>query len=150
MVLENERPQLYPKAEPRKLTDSELDDEVVDELETREIFDIVRDIKDPEHPLTLEQLNIVRESNIKLESDAVNVEFFPTVSGCSMATLIGLSILTKLVRSLPEKIKINVSLASGTHVSAEAINKQLGDKERVAAAMENDHLLKIINQSIAH
>ena len=28
------------------------------------------------------------------------------------------------------------------------VNKQLGDKERVAAALENAHLLKVINQCL--
>ena len=29
-----------------------------------------------------------------------------------------------------------------------AVNKQLADKERVAAAMENDHLLELVNQCL--
>ena len=28
------------------------------------------------------------------------------------------------------------------------VNKQLGDKERVAAALENTHLLKVINRCL--
>ena len=28
------------------------------------------------------------------------------------------------------------------------VNKQLADKERVAAAMENDHLLELVNQCL--
>lgn len=30
-----------------------------------------------------------------------------------------------------------------------AVNKQLGDKERVAAALENSHLLELVNQCLA-
>lgn len=37
-------------------------------------------------------------------------------------------------------------ITEGTHQSEHAVNKQLNDKERVAAAMENRHLLEVINQ----
>jgi hypothetical protein len=30
------------------------------------------------------------------------------------------------------------------------VNKQLNDKERVAAALENNHLLEVVNKCIAH
>lgn len=65
-----------------------------------------------------------------------------------MATLIGLSIQVKLLRSLPPTMKIEVSIKPGTHASEEAINKQLNDKERVAAALENIHLLQVVNKCL--
>ena len=65
-----------------------------------------------------------------------------------MATLIGLSIRVKLLRSLPQRFKVDISIAPGTHASEEAINKQLNDKERVAAALENDNLLRVVNQCL--
>jgi hypothetical protein len=37
----------------------------------------------------------------------------------------------------------------GTHVAEEAINKQLADKERVAAATENPHLLAVVEQCLS-
>lgn len=37
----------------------------------------------------------------------VAVEFTPTIPHCSMATLIGLSIKVKLIRSLPERFKVS-------------------------------------------
>ena len=60
-------------------------------MDVREIFDLVRDINDPEHPLTLEQLNVVTEEQITVEDEKNNivVMFTPTIPHCSMATLIG-------------------------------------------------------------
>ena len=55
----------------------------------------------------------------------------------SMATLIGLSIRVKLLRVLPRRMKIDISISPGSHSSELAVNKQLNDKERVAAALEN-------------
>nr|XP_019945125.1 PREDICTED: mitotic spindle-associated MMXD complex subunit MIP18-like [Paralichthys olivaceus] len=79
----------------------------------------------------------------------VGVEFTPTIPHCSMATLIGLSIKVKLLRSLPDRFKIDVHITPGTHASEEAVNKQLADKERVAAALENSSLLEVVNQCLS-
>jgi len=78
----------------------------------------------------------------------VSVEFTPTIPHCSMATLIGLSIRVQLLRSLPERYKVDVSISPGSHTSEQAINKQLADKERVAAALENDNLIEVVNQCL--
>ncbi len=51
---------------------------------------------------------------------------------------------------MPTDYKKEVSIKAGTHASEEAINKQLADKERVAAALENLNLLQVINSCIAH
>ncbi len=73
----------------------------------------------------------------------------PTIPHCSMATLIGLSLRVKLLRSLPPRFKVVVEIESGTHASEHAVNKQLADKERVRAALENEHLLGVVNKCIA-
>lgn len=46
-------------------------------------------------------------------------------------------------------LKVDVVLTPGSHASEEAVNKQLADKERVAAALENAHLLEVVNQCLA-
>ncbi|NXB77584.1 MIP18 protein, partial [Donacobius atricapilla] len=112
---------------------------------------LIRSINDPEHPLTLEELNVVEQVRVKVNDaeSTVSVEFTPTIPHCSMATLIGLSIKVKLLRSLPERFKLDVHITPGTHVSEHAVNKQLADKERVAAALENCHLLEVVNQCLS-
>jgi len=148
--LDNINPQLYDKIKERELTEADWDESVLDPFDTREIFDLVRDINDPEHPLTLEQLNVVTEEQISVDDpgSAVEVQFTPTIPHCSMATLIGLAIRVKLLRSLPTRFKVDVRIRSGTHASEAAVNKQLADKERVAAALENSHLLQVVNQCL--
>lgn len=150
MGLDNEAPQIFNKKGNRELKNSDLDEEFVDPVDAREIFDLIRDIKDPEHPLTLEELNVVREDLITIDgvSKVVTIDFSPTINRCSMAPLIGLTIIVKLLRTLPEDMKIDVRISSGTHESEDAYNKQLNDKERVAAALENRSLLTIINSCI--
>jgi hypothetical protein len=66
-----------------------------------------------------------------------------------MATLIGLCIRVKLLRALPPRFKVRVAITPGAHSSEGAVNKQLDDKERVAAALENGHLLEVVNKCVA-
>ena len=123
-----------------------------EDFDSLEIFEMIRHLNDPEHPLTLEQLHVTTLENIDIdnEKNTVDVRFTPTIPHCSMATLIGLSIRVKLLRSLPKRFKVRVSITPGTHAQEHAVNKQLNDKERVAAALENNHLLKVVNKCIAH
>ncbi|XKL69605.1 hypothetical protein PGB90_007374 [Kerria lacca] len=146
--LENQNPVLYQKCIERILTAEDENDEIIDLFDAREIFDLIKNINDPEHPLSLEQLHVVEEKLITLDNgkNEVKVYFTPTIPHCSMALLIGLSIRVQLFRSLPSRYKVTVEVTPGTHVSASEINKQLADKERVAAALENESLIKVINQ----
>ena len=126
-------------------------------IDEDEVFDIIRNIQDPEHPLTLEQLGVVSRQQIEVTENPssngysmIDVRFTPTIPHCSMATLIGLSVRVKLLRSLPssDRFKVTVRIEPGTHNSELAVNKQLADKERVCAALENKHLLGLVNKCI--
>jgi metal-sulfur cluster biosynthetic enzyme len=73
--------------------------------------EVVRGIKDPEHPYTLEQLSVVDESLIEVERlgddyYAIKVTFVPTVPHCSLATTIGLSIRYKLQQEITQRMKV--------------------------------------------
>ena len=122
--MENPNPIIVPtvafrvKEEDRRVF-GESDYEPIDALE---VFDIVRDINDPEHPLTLEQLRVVHPDLIKVQDSTVILTFTPTIPHCSMATLIGLCLRIKLMRSLPRRFKIDVSITPGTHNSEEQSN----------------------------
>ena len=89
--LENVNPLLYDRSHDRTVTDADYDNSIEDPVDVREIFDLIRDINDPEHPLTLEQLNVVTEEQITVDDkqNDIRVMFTPTIPHCSMATLIG-------------------------------------------------------------
>ncbi|CAD6241252.1 GSCOCG00002585001-RA-CDS [Cotesia congregata] len=149
-VLENINPKLYDKLGDRLITTDDYNEDIVDEFDSREVFDLIRNINDPEHPLTLEELHVVEQNLIEVDNkkNIVKVNFTPTIPHCSMATIIGLSIRVQLLRALPSRFKVNVEVSPGTHNAEAAVNKQLADKERVAAALENSHLIRVINQCI--
>ena len=58
-------------------------------------------------------------------SKSVEVQFTPTIPHCSMATLIGLCIRVKLIRSLAKKYKVTIKIFPGTHQSEEAGEKDI-------------------------
>uniref|UniRef100_A0A3Q2QGX0 Cytosolic iron-sulfur assembly component 2A n=1 Tax=Fundulus heteroclitus TaxID=8078 RepID=A0A3Q2QGX0_FUNHE len=68
-------------------------------------------------------------------------------SYCVMSA--GLCIQVKLQRCLPFKHKLEIYISEGTHSIEEDINKQINDKERIAAAMENPNLREIVEQCVA-
>ncbi|XP_063781562.1 cytosolic iron-sulfur assembly component 2A [Pseudophryne corroboree] len=118
-----------------------------------EVYDIIRSIRDPEKPSTLEDLEVVSESCVTVEElddecHLVIIKFTPTVPHCSLATLIGLCLRVKLQRCLSFKHKLEIYISEGTHSTEEDINKQINDKERVSAAMENPSLREIVEQCV--
>jgi len=70
--VENINPQRFSKQSVREITRDEKDDDVEDAIDEREIFDLLRDINDPEHPMSLEELNVIQMENIEVS----NLVFF--------------------------------------------------------------------------
>ncbi|TRY98839.1 hypothetical protein DNTS_027855 [Danionella cerebrum] len=98
-----------------------------------EVYDVIRTIRDPEKPNTLEELDVVCEDCVEVteigeEEYLIVIRFSPTVPHCSLATLIG--------------------QASEVPAFQTQVNKQINDKERVAAAMENPNLREIVEQCV--
>eukprot|EP01112_Ceratiomyxa_fruticulosa_P019197 TRINITY_DN6249_c0_g1_i2.p1 TRINITY_DN6249_c0_g1~~TRINITY_DN6249_c0_g1_i2.p1 ORF type:complete len:158 (+),score=29.94 TRINITY_DN6249_c0_g1_i2:205-678(+) len=151
-MVDNPNPVVFAIKEFQRETRPLSTNDDADKFDAFEVFELIRKINDPEHPLTLEQLNVTQYENIFVddENGFVRVFFTPTIPHCSQATLIGLSIRVKLLRSLPSRFKVEIKITPGTHNSEDALNKQLNDKERVAAAIENSALLEVVNNCIAH
>jgi len=130
-------------------------DSIVQDLKDT-IYDNIRTIKDPEKPNNLEELEVVREELVHVypfgntgDKFVANIEFIPTIQHCSLAPLIGLCIRKKLENTLvPGSVKVDIFVKPGTHSTVEEINKQINDKERVAAALENHNLRETVELCI--
>lgn len=114
-----------------------------------EVYDIVRGIKDPEHPFTLEELKVVQEAHIDVDKsngqEKVRIVITPTVPHCTLTTLIGLCIRFKLLSKIPN-IKLTLKISPGAHQLEDEIDRQINDKERVCAALEVPSLLQTVEQ----
>jgi len=156
-TLEEARADLQKNNYRKEALSVELQD-TVKELQL-DIYDQIRTIRDPEKPEDLESLAVVEEDLVHVypapsgpcnqDKFVANIEFVPTVPHCHLATLIGLCIRTKLERYLvPGTVKLDILIKAGTHTTEEDINKQINDKERVAAAMENPNLKQTVEECI--
>lgn len=97
----------------------------VSDYETRrlveEVYDLIKDIRDPEKPHTLEELGVVSEEEIRVERDSytyLSVTLMPTVPHCHLAAIIGLCVRQKLERELPYSFKLDIFIKEGTHTTA--------------------------------
>jgi metal-sulfur cluster biosynthetic enzyme len=133
------------------------DDAPREEIDSQEIYDLIASIQDPEHPNSLASLAVVNLPDIFITTPSsptsristVTVLLTPTTAHCSLGTVIGLAVRVRLENALPPRFRIDVRLKEGTHTTADAVNKQLGDKERVAAAMENGTLVGVIRNMLS-
>jgi metal-sulfur cluster biosynthetic enzyme len=132
-------------------------DDARDDIDEQEIYDLISTICDPEHPLSLGSLSVVNLPDIHIlppssplsNISTVVVEITPTITHCSLATVIGLGVRVRLEQALPPRFRVDVRIKKGTHSTDEQVNKQLGDKERVAAALENGTLMGVLKKMLS-
>ncbi|KAL8779397.1 MAG: hypothetical protein Q9213_006965 [Squamulea squamosa] len=155
-------------------TESSDSDEEVEPIDEQEIYDLIAPIQDPEHPLTLGSLSVVNLPDITIAPTdppssrtnssttyirkppdpsipvitTVTVLITPTITHCSLATVIGLGVRVRLEQALPPRFRVDVRIKEGTHSTAKEVNRQLGDKERVAAALENGTLMGVLRKML--
>ncbi|KAI4149487.1 MAG: hypothetical protein L6R39_002496 [Caloplaca ligustica] len=146
-------------------SESSDDEHEVEPIDEQEIYDLIASIQDPEHPLTLGSLSVVNLPDISLTPTlppsslsktasqvppitTVTVLVTPTITHCSLATVIGLGVRVRLEQALPPRFRVDVRIKEGTHSTAEQVNRQLGDKERVAAALENGTLMGVLRKML--
>ncbi|KVI08836.1 hypothetical protein Ccrd_012795 [Cynara cardunculus var. scolymus] len=95
-------------------------------------------------------LSVLSEESITVDEKLgrILITFTPTIQHCSMATVIGLCLRVKLKDCFPPHFKVDIKVAPGSHADEEAVNKQLNDKERVVAAMENPNLRQLVDECL--
>ncbi|PFH57818.1 hypothetical protein XA68_14535 [Ophiocordyceps unilateralis] len=131
-----------------------------DPIDEQEVYDLVSTISDPEHPVSLGQLSVINLADISITPSPalglpspntivqVCVEITPTITHCSLATVIGLAVRVRLEQALPPNYRVQVRCKENSHSQDEQVNKQLQDKERVAAALENDTLRGVLDKML--
>ncbi len=123
----------------------ENNDSIEDKIDIYEVFEIIRNIKDPEHPYNLEELNIVslEEISVDNENRLITVYFTPTIENCTFASFIGLSIKKKLLNFISPKYNIDVIIKEPKNENDKNLNKQMNDKERLEASNLNKNIVDL-------
>lgn len=122
--------------------------------------DLIAPITDPEHPVSLGQLSVINLPDIQITPSPalgvpspntivqVSVQITPTVTHCGLATVLGLGVRVRLEQALPPNYRVDVKCKENSHSQDDQVNKQLADKERVAAALENDTLRGVLDKML--
>jgi metal-sulfur cluster biosynthetic enzyme len=126
------------------------------EFTADDVFDELSVILDPEKaPITLAELGVVRREGIKVTQlrprrARVDVDLVPTVPHCHLMPAIALSVRAKLHLSLPVTTywQVVIHVPEGSHLQAREVERQVNDKERVAAALENETVMREIRRFI--
>jgi hypothetical protein len=137
------------------------------QYDAEDIFDELRSVLDPERPsVTLAQLDVVNVSRCFVTyvpvaaaaassspcrpTACVRVVLKPTVPHCHLMHLICLSVRVRLFETLPVSTnwKVDISIVEGSHLQRAELEKQVNDKERVAAAMENTALMAEVQKLV--
>eukprot|EP01062_Namystynia_karyoxenos_P080037 TRINITY_DN855_c0_g4_i1.p2 TRINITY_DN855_c0_g4~~TRINITY_DN855_c0_g4_i1.p2 ORF type:complete len:188 (+),score=63.14 TRINITY_DN855_c0_g4_i1:88-651(+) len=121
-----------------------------------DVYDVLRPIRDPEHPqYSLSQLGVIKPRHCAVhyrdeswKRGEVAVTFTPTVPHCHLCVHIGLCLHERLGRYLPPETswKLRLALQPGSHNDEAGINRQVNDKERVCAALENPALRREVER----
>ncbi|GMY11531.1 Protein AE7-like [Fagus crenata] len=103
-----------------------------------------------EDPHGDDALSVLSEESITVDEKLgrILITFTPTIQHCSMATVIGLCLRMKLKHCFPPHYKVDIKVSPGSHANEESVNKQLNDKERVAAALENPNLRQLVDECL--
>ncbi|XP_077514561.1 cytosolic iron-sulfur assembly component galla-1 isoform X2 [Amblyomma americanum] len=65
-------------------------------------------------------------------------------------SLAGLCVRAKLEENLPYNFKLDIFIKEGSHTTAAELTKQINDKERVAAAMENKNIRDMVCNCVSY
>lgn len=101
-------------------------------MDKAQVMGVLQKVNDPEFPMSIVDMNIVTEDDVKVTSNKVEVEFTPTVPFCPMGGAIGVVIKYALEKELG--IEANVKVKAGKHVQEAALNETLGDPEKYREA----------------
>ncbi len=98
-------------------------------MDKQKVLEVLKEVQDPEMPMSILELDMVNEDDITIESDKkITVTFKPTSAMCPMGSVIGVLIKKKLKDALG--VDAEVKVRPGTHMNEEMVNDIINRKEK--------------------
>ena len=104
-------------------------------MSTEDVISVLHRVLDPEHPVNVVEMGLVKPENITITKDDISVEFAPTSPMCPMGAVIGIVIRKALEDEFPDK-KVVVRVKSGSHMREDACNTMINDEQQYQSAVE--------------
>ena len=100
----------------------------------QKILEILKRVYDPEVPMSIVDLKVVTEEDVKIDADKITVEFSPTTPFCPLGGAIGVVIKYALEKELGRPVEVKVK--PGTHIQEEYLNETLSDESKYREALK--------------
>jgi metal-sulfur cluster biosynthetic enzyme len=97
-------------------------------MNKKEILEVLRNVYDPEFPVSVLELGIVREEDINLDGNKPTIQFTPTSPLCPMGGIIGIVIKYALEKKFGKEFEVKVK--PGTHAEENSLNNLLQDRKK--------------------
>jgi len=97
-------------------------------LNKKEILEALKNVYDPEIPVSVLELGIVKEEDINLDGDRPVIQFTPTSPFCPMGGIIGIIIKYALEKKFGKEFEVKVK--PGTHAEENSLNDILQDRKK--------------------
>ena len=104
-------------------------------MDTEAVLSVLRRVLDPEHPISVVEMGLVKPEDVTVHGNRLHVHFAPTVPGCPMGAVIGIIIRKALEDAFPGQ-HIEVRVKPGTHMREDACNNMINDEAQYQSAIE--------------
>jgi len=111
-------------------------------------MEVLRRVMDPEHPVSVVDLGLVRPEDVTVTEEEVRVQFAPTSPMCPMGAIIGVIIRKALEDALPGK-RVVVRVRPGTHMREDLCNLMVSDEQQYRSAVEKLAASGLLDQCIS-
>lgn len=122
----------------------------LNKLDKKEVLKVLKNVYDPEYPVSIIELGIVKEEDITINGDKIIIQFTPTSPLCPMGGIIGIVIKYALEKKFGKDVEVEVKVKPGTHAEENLLNNLLQDRkkfeESVNRLKESGLLDNCINQ----
>jgi metal-sulfur cluster biosynthetic enzyme len=104
-------------------------------MEIEDVMTILRRVLDPEHPIDVVEMGLVKPEDVTITGDEIHIQFSPTVPQCPMGAVIGIIIRKAVEDEFPEN-KVSVQVKPGTHMREDACNTMINNDDQYNSAIE--------------
>ncbi|MBS7656229.1 DUF59 domain-containing protein [Candidatus Bathyarchaeota archaeon] len=97
-------------------------------MDKKEVLKVLKNVYDPEYPVSIIELGIVKEEDITINDNKIIIQFTPTSPLCPMGGVIGIVIKYALEKEFGKEVEVKVK--PGTHAEESLLNNLLQDRKK--------------------
>jgi metal-sulfur cluster biosynthetic enzyme len=104
-------------------------------MDKQTVITVLRRVLDPEHPINIVDMGLVRPEDVTITENEIQVEFKPTSPVCPMGAVIGM-LIRKALEDASPGVRVVVRLKPGSHLQEAACNGMISDDQQYQETIE--------------